>query len=349
MPGARWQDSLAARAQRTLSASLYAYVAAGSFDSVTRDEAAAEWGRIRFAPHVLRDVTSVDLSSSFLGTSTSSPIAVAPTAMQRLVHPDGELAVARAAAARGALHVVSMNSGTLFSDLGETGATWWLQAYLTQDRDLVAPALHAAATAGASAVALTVDTPFPGPKPSVPDNGFGDLTGRWRVNFTAGGDFGDGARHARDLSARDIAWIGEVTGLPVVVKGVLRPDDARRCVAAGAAGVWVSTHGGRQLDRAVSTARALPAVGAAVAGEAEVYVDGGIRSGLDVLAALSLGADGVFTGRLPLFGLAADGTAGVERVLAQLDEELEDALALAGLTTPRDAPGIAVTSDSNAL
>jgi len=141
---------------------------------------------------------------------------------------------------------------------------------------------------------------------------------------------------ARDVTEADVAWLAETTGLPVVVKGVLRPDDARRCVAAGAAAVWVSNHGGRQLDRAVASATALPAVADEVGGEVEVYVDGGVRSGLDVLTALALGADAAFLGRTPLYALAAAGEGGVARLLHELAGELLEALRLAGCRDLRE-------------
>lgn len=340
MTGVSWQPAVMSRAQRTLPSDVYAYVAAGSFDSVTRDEAHAAWQRVRFAPRVLRDVETVDLRTDWLGRQLASPLAIAPTAMQAAIHPDGEVAMARAAAERGWLHVVSINAGCRFTDLGAAGGVWWLQVYLTQDRDHVVPVLRAAADAGARALVLTVDTPFPGPKPDVPDTAFDGLDGRWRVNFSDGAAVGDAARHARDIVPEDIGWLRRVSGLDIVVKGVLRPDDARRCVQAGASAVYVSNHGGRQLDRAVTTAEVLPAVVAAVGGSVPVYVDGGIGSGLDALAALGLGADGVLLGRLPLLALAGGGAAAVSDALTRLDAELADALALGGLTTPSDAPTI---------
>lgn len=338
--GGTWHRSLVSRARDAMPDDVYAYVAAGSAESVTRDEAAAAWQRVRFAPRVLRDVRAVDLRTDWLGVPLASPVAIAPTAMQTVIHPDGEVAMAAAAARQGWLHVVSVNAGRRFADIAAAGGTWWLQVYLTEDRDHVLPVVRAAAEAGARALVLTVDTPFPGPKPDVPASAFDGLDGRWRVNFADGAAVGDAARHARDVLPGDVAWLRRTSGLDVVVKGVLRPDDARRCVQAGASAIYVSNHGGRQLDRALPTAHALPGIVPAVGGAVPVYVDGGIHCGLDVLAALALGADGVLMGRLPLLALAAGGEQAVAEVLDTVDAELADGLALGGLSTARDAPTI---------
>jgi 4-hydroxymandelate oxidase len=200
------------------------------------------------------------------------------------------------------------------------------------------PVLEGAAAAGASAIALTVDTPFPGSKYATDDESTwtGVDLSWWRVNF-ADPEFD---RWAPDLGLHDIGWLQDRSGLPVVVKGVLRADDAQRCVDAGAAAIWVSNHGGRQLDRAVSTATALREVAQAVGERVEVYVDGGVRSGVDAMAALALGAHAVFLGRPVLHALAVDGAAGVERLLTELTTELTEVLHLAGCATPREAPDV---------
>ncbi len=196
------------------------------------------------------------------------------------------------------------------------------------------PVLVEAVAQGARAVVLTADTPFPGTKYGVDD---ADWTGIdlswWRTNF-AEPESPDPWKGA--LAPDDVAWLGDRAGVPVVVKGVLRADDAVRCLDAGATAIYVSNHGGRQLDRSVPTARALREVVAAVGDRAEVYVDGGIRSGLDAMAALALGARAVLVGRPALHALALDGARGVERVLTDLSEELAEALVLAGCGTPAD-------------
>jgi 4-hydroxymandelate oxidase len=243
--------------------------------------------------------------------------------------------MARAATAAGVPHVVSSNAGFPLADVGAIGP-WWVQAYLTADRADVLPMLRAATDAGAAAVVLTADTPVVGSKRGVDDADWADLDLSWhRGNFAQHVRDAPGV-WARDVTEADIGWLAETTGLPVVVKGILRPDDARRCVAAGAAAVWVSTHGGRQLDRAVASATALPTVAGEVGGEVEVYVDGGVRSGLDVLTALALGADAVFLGRTPFYALATAGEAGVARLLEELADELLEALRLAGCRDLRE-------------
>jgi 4-hydroxymandelate oxidase len=341
--GERWLGSLEERARAGLPPEVLEYVVQGAREGVSVAEATAAWSSVRFRPHVLRDVTHVDTGARLLGRPAAVPFAVSPTTLQRAVHPDGELAMARAVHDAGSVMVVSSNAGTPFSDIGRTGVRWWVQAYLPQDRTLAAPLLQRAVDGGAEAVVLTVDTPVVGTKYAAGDQVVWDVIddGILQVNFDPGYADAPGADKAIDLGERDIAWLTETTGLPVVVKGVLRGDDARRCVDAGVAAVWVSNHGGRQLDRAATTASSLPGVVQGVAGAVDVYVDGGIRSGLDVLAALSLGADAVFLGRTPLLALVG-GEAGVARALAELGEELVEAMRLAGCTSVADTRDLAV-------
>jgi 4-hydroxymandelate oxidase len=335
-----WLAGLEERARENLPAPVFEYVTQGARESVTAQEAAAAWAQVRFRPRVLLDVANVDISVDLVGASSAVPWAVAPTTLQRAVHPDGELAVARATAAAGGLMVVSSNAGTSFAEIGATGVRWWLQVYLPHERSLAEPMLDRAVAAGAEAVVLTVDTPVVATKYAVAEPVWDVVDpGLVRVNFDPGFDATPGAEKATDLGPQDIAWLEERTGLPVVVKGVLRADDARRGVEAGARAVWVSNHGGRQLDRAASTAACLTEVLAAVNGAAEVYVDGGIRCGLDVLAALALGADAVFLGRLPLWALA-EGESGVARMHVDLREEVVEAFRLAGCARVTDARGL---------
>lgn len=336
-----WQEELVERVRATLPPHVWHFFATGAREGVALAESAEAWRAVRFRPRVLRGMAAPDPSTALLGTPTSSPVAVAPTSMQRLAHPGGEVEMARAANAAGTVAVVSSNAGMPFAEIGETGAAWWLQAYLTAERDLIAPTLRKAVAAGARAVVLTVDTPTPGTKYDIDHAAFGDLAGVYGANHpdVVRGET-PGSEHAHDLGVADIEWLGDVTGLPVVVKGVLRPDDAQRAVESGARAVWVSNHGGRQLDRSVPTASALPSVAAAVTGQCEVYVDGGVTSGLDALAALALGARGVFLGRLPLYGLADSGAEGAQRVLDAVAEELREALLLAGCSVPADAPSV---------
>jgi 4-hydroxymandelate oxidase len=339
--GRPWRESLEERAREALPAPVLEYVLQGAGEGVTAGEANEGWRQVRFAPRVLRDVSEVDLTVDLLGRPARVPWGVAPSTLQRAVHPDGELAMARATAAAGTVMVVSSNAGTTFDAIADTGVRWWVQAYLPADRSLADGLLARARAAGAEAVVLTVDTAVVGTKyhagPPVWDVVDPSLL---RVNFDPGYHDGvPGAAKATDLGPADLTRLRDATGLPVVVKGVLRPDDARACVDAGAAAVWVSTHGGRQLDRVAGTARCLPAVVDAVGERAQVYVDGGIRSGLDVLAALALGADAVFLGRSPLLALV-DGEAGVARLHDELAAEVVEAFRLSGCRCVADAPAV---------
>src|SRR5680860_968181 len=336
----RWVQSLEQLAGEVLPEPVHRYFRQGAGDCVSTDEATAAWGRYRFLPHVLRDVTAVDTATSVLGTTIGSPFAIAPTTLQRAAHVGGEIAMARAVASMGSLMVVSSNAGSTFAAIAETGVEWWLQAYLCANRTTCKPLLDAAVLAGAKAIVLTVDTPIVGTKHDDAAGSVWDsVDPRWlRVNFPDGYGSSPGDEKATDLGAHDIAWLREMTGLPVVVKGVLRGDDARRCVDAGASAIWVSNHGGRQLDYSVTTADALGAIVEEVGVDAEVYVDGGVRNGRHGLAALALGARGVFLGRPPLYALAIDGSDGVSRLLTGLNEELGESMRLSGVSRAADLP-----------
>jgi len=329
---ARYVDAVEQRAAELLPEPVYRYVRQGARDGTTTAEASAAWDRFRFLPQVLRDVTDVDLRTTVLGTPLRSPFAIAPTAMQRAVHPDGEAEMGRGVARADSLMVVSSNAGSTFEDIATTGVAWWSQVYVTADRSACLPLVERAVANGARALVLTADTPVVGTKYDGEGQTVWDLLepGWLHSNFPAGYGEAAGDAKATDLGPQDVEWLGRVSGLPVVVKGVLRADDARRCVDAGAAAVWVSNHGGRQLDQAAATADRVRAVTAAVGDACEVYVDGGVRTGRHALAALALGARAVFLGRPPVYALAADGADGVARLLDELDEELEETLRLAG-------------------
>lgn len=337
----RYVDSVEQLARERLPEEVFLYFSQGAGEGLTAEVAAAAWEQLRFLPRVLRDVTDVDVSTTLLGTELRSPFAIAPTTLQRAAHPDGEVAMAEAARASGSLVVVSSNAGSRFADIGAVGAPWWLQIYVTADRSVTVPVVESAVEAGARALVLTADTPVVASK-QVGTRSVWEVTDpSWvRANFADVAAPAVATEKATDLGPQDIAWLADRYELPVVVKGILHAADARRCVDAGAAAVWVSNHGGRQLDRAVATADALEAVAAEVAGAAEVYVDGGVRRGSDALAAVALGARAAFLGRSPLFALAGGGPEGVERLLAALTEELTEVLRLAGFAAleglPRD-------------
>jgi 4-hydroxymandelate oxidase len=339
--GSGYADEVEALARTRLPEAVHRYFRQGARDSVSALEAEYAWDAYRLVPRVLRDVSDVRTTVSLLGTEYPSPFAIAPTTMQRAAHPDGEIAMARGAADAGALLVLSSNAGSTFEDVAATGVDWWLQMYVTAERPASKPVLERAVAAGAKAVVLTADTPVVATKFDGDGETVWDLAEpSWlRVNFPPGYDDEPGHEKASDLGPQDVDWLQDVTGLPVVVKGVLNPFDARRCVEAGAAAVWVSNHGGRQLDYAVATADALGAVATEVGDHAEVYVDGGVRCGRHALVAGSLGARAVFVGRPPLFALAAGGSPSVEKLFHELRTELVEALRLAGTPDWNAVPG----------
>jgi 4-hydroxymandelate oxidase len=317
------------------------YFNQGAGPGVSAGEAVDAWDRIRFRPRVLRNVAHVSTSITVLGHELATPVLVAPTAMQRAAHPEGEVATARATAACGSLLELSSNSGSWFKDIAATGTPWWLQLYVRRDRGVTAAFLQRAAEACAAAIVFTADTPVVGSKYSADKTIHELCPSDYHLINIDQGDLPDRAlEQADDLTPDDIGWVREVSGLPVVVKGVLRSDDARIVVAAGAAAVQVSNHGGRQLDLSVTAVDALPEIVDALAGTgAEVYVDGGIRRGEHVLAALALGARAVFLGRPVLWALTAGGDSGdggaegVAHVLTTLTDELVHAMKLAGART----------------
>jgi 4-hydroxymandelate oxidase len=255
-----------------------------------------------------------------------------------MAHPDGERATARGAAAAGALMTVSTSASTSLADVAavEPGAPKWFQLYRLHSPAHTADLAGRAGRAGYTALVLTVDLPAMGRRLRDVVNDFSLPAGLPLANVPA--DAGVPRAPNPVWTLDDIGRFGDLSGLPVVVKGVLRGDDAERCVGAGAAAVWVSTHGGRQVDPVVPSAQALPEVVAAVGEEVEVYADGGLRAGSDVLTALALGARAVFVGRPAVWGLAAGGADGVARVVADLSEELAHTMVLCGLPSVRDVP-----------
>jgi 4-hydroxymandelate oxidase len=328
----RWTDQLEELARQALPEAVHRYIRQGARDGVTAAEAVEAWDRFRFLPAVLRDVTEVDCSTELLGTPVSSPFAIAPTTLQKAVHPDGELAMARAATSCESLLVVPCSSGTTFEEIAETGVAWWVQVYVPSDRLACKPLLDRAVAAGASAVVLTADAPVSGTRyDDGPESVREAAEPSWtRANYPEGYDELRGHETAVDLGPQDIDWLRKTTGLPVVVKGVLRRSDARRCADAGASAVWVSNHGGRRLDRVAATADCLQGVVDEVGEDVEVYVDGGVRNARHALTAVALGARGVFLGRPPMYALAVDGSEGVVRLVDSLVMELVETMRLAG-------------------
>lgn len=331
----------------------YDYYASGADDERTLRDSEQVYGRIRLRPRVLVDVSRRSTESTVLGRRVAFPVLVAPTAFQRMAHPDGEIATARAAAALGTVMTVSTWATATLEEVREAagaGAGLWSQLYVYRDRGITRALIERAEEAGCEALVLTADTPLLGRRERDIRNGFTLPAGLSIANLAApGGEQllphkeGESglAAYVRDLldpslTWKDVDWLRSVSRLPVVVKGIVRGDDARRAVEHGAAAIVVSNHGGRQLDSTVSTVDALPEVVAAVAERAEVYVDGGVRRGTDVLKALALGARAVFIGRPVLWGLAVGGQEGVTQVLAALRDEFDLAMALAGCASVGD-------------
>ncbi len=324
--------TLEADAAACLDPAVHAYIGRGAGDSVAANSAA--WGELRIKPRLLRDVTEISTATMVLGERVAAPIMIAPTAMHRLACPAGELATARAAAQAGVTYVVSMAATTSIEDIAGAAPTGrlWMQAYVRRDRGITRACLERAGAAGCRAVVLTVDSP--GIPSYDPRSGPSLNRGLPLPNLAPGQDQPDvlavAADYATDLTFDDLADVRSWTGLPLVVKGILRGDDASRCLDAGADAIAVSNHGGRQVPGCLPTAHALPDVVQAVAGRADVYVDGGIRSGADVLRALAVGATAVMVGRPVLWGLAIDGESGAAAVLEQFAADLTRSMALCG-------------------
>jgi 4-hydroxymandelate oxidase len=334
---AEFQDA----ARRELSEPVWDYYSAGSGEETTALEAEAAWRSYRLRPRVLRDVSAVDLTTELLGTQLASPLGVAPMAFHQLAHPEGECETVAGTSRSGCLSVVSTRSSRRIEDVATVAdSPWWFQAYGMRDRRLTECLVQRAAASGARAVVLTVDTPFVGRKQKVAGVRFAVPDDQYLINvaqhLVAGSSGRDAVEQDPSMTPDVIERLAEASGLPVLVKGVLRGDEAARCVDAGASGVIVSNHGGRQLDRAVPSALALPDVLAAVGERVPVLVDGGIRSGTDVLVALALGARAVLVGRPVLWALAAGGAAAVTSLLDGLTADLRHVMAVAGAATPGD-------------
>jgi 4-hydroxymandelate oxidase len=329
-------DAMAAQATRTMDPLTGLYINGGSGDSA--DANLAAWASFRLRPRMLRDVSHVSTESTVLGRAVDCPVLVAPTAMHRLVHPEGELATARGAAESATPYVVSMAATASIEDIAATcpAARLWMQMYVLRDRGATKEMCLRAAQAGCEALVVTVDSPVERGA-TVP---FGAVSrsinaGMPLPNLIPAGEPADVnrviERYAPDVTCDDIARLAEWSGgLPVVIKGVLRGDDARECVAAGAAGVAVSNHGGRQLPGCVPTAYALTEVVDAVGSDGEVFVDGGVRDGLDLVRALALGARAVLVGRPVLWALALGGSASVRDYLRGIKAQAAQLMGLSG-------------------
>ena len=291
-----------------------------------RDNVAA-FERRKLRPRMLVDVAEVTTRTTVLGTEIALPVLIAPLAMQRIAHPDGEEATARAAAAAGT--IICLSSAATCAPKELASGHRWFQVYVWKDRALTETAIDEAVAHGYSALVLTVDVPYIGRRER-------DLRVDFKVpeGLTVQGDL-FGQNFDATVSWRDLEWLAGY-GLPVVVKGLLTGEDAKLACEHGAAAVVVSNHGGRQLDGVPATLDVLEEVADAVDGRAEVLLDGGVRRGVDVLKALGLGARAVLIGRAMLWGLAVAGEEGVKDVLRMFREEIELGLALLGCPSPAD-------------
>ena len=372
---------LRAAARREVPRAVFDFLDGGAQDEVTLRANEADLTALWFAPRVLAGVGEIDLSATVFGRRLAVPLIGAPTGLTGMLHPRGELAVARALDRAGGLYALSTLASTSIEELArEVPGPSWFQLYLWRDRGIVRDLVQRAQTSGYGALVVTVDVPRLGSRERDRRNSFGvpprltprlfaDSLGRPRwtsrtlrdprvtaasITTVHQGTVADPASLVNYINGQfdpalswdDLAWArAEWTG-PLVVKGILRADDARRAVDAGADGVVVSNHGGRQLDGAVSAIATLPAVVDAVGADAEVFMDGGIRRGTDIVKALALGARACLVGRALLYGLAAGGDAGTERAMTILVEELRLAMALVGCGAVAELDGTLLHFDT---
>jgi 4-hydroxymandelate oxidase len=334
-------SEIEAEARQRLDPALYDYFAGGADDEVSLRANVAAYRRVTLLPRVLRGVGTPDLRLSLLGIECATPILIAPTAFHRLAHPEGELATARGAARAGTILVLSMASTTAVESVAECARSGnesrlWFQLNLQPDLEFSRAIVRRAEAAGCRALVVTVDAAVFGNRERDRRNAFLDLPeGLHCENLREQGAGTEPGRVRRivfwpELSWEQIDWLRSETRLPVVLKGIVHPDDARLAVEHGVSAIIVSNHGGRQLDGVPATLDLLPAVASAVAGRVPVLVDGGIRRGTDIVKALALGATAVAVGRPILWGLAVAGAEGVAHVLETLKLELARALALCG-------------------
>jgi L-lactate dehydrogenase (cytochrome) len=365
-------------ARRRLPAGVFDYVDGAAWDEVTKRRNESDLQALMLRPRMLVGATQIDLATEVLGRRVAVPLLGAPTGLTGLVHHEGEVAIAQAVHEAGGLYVLSSAASRTLEDVAAANpGPRWFQLYVGRDRGLAQALLERARATGYEAVVVTVDVARPGPRERDQRNGFvvpprvtartlvdGVRRPRWTANFLSRprilseslllsvAEEGQAARLGEligrqfdpALSWRDIAWVQEHWDGPLLIKGILRGDDARQAASLGLAGVIVSNHGGRQLDHVTSTIRALPEVVEAAGGELEVFMDGGIRRGVDIVRALALGARGVLAGRALVYGLGAGGPAGARRAMQILVDELRLAMTLLGCRSVRELDSSWVTA-----
>jgi 4-hydroxymandelate oxidase len=331
-------------ARDKMSAMAYEYVSGGAGDELTLKWNQSAYTDIRLRPRVLVDVSHINTSVRLFGRELPHPILLAPTAYHKLIHPEGEIATVRGAAAARAAMIVSSFATVKFEEVARAaaGSPVWFQLYVQPDRGFTRALVQRAEVAGCEALCLTVDTPVLGARNRETRIGFSLPAGMTRANLEGLSGINPSAAHRPPegaiysavleprLTWKDVDWLRGFAKVPVLLKGVLDADDAKRAVEAGVAGLVVSNHGARNLDTVPATVTALPRIADVVAGRIPILIDGGIRRGTDVLKALALGASAVAIGRPYLYGLAVDGSAGVSRIVQILRTELEMAMALTG-------------------
>jgi 4-hydroxymandelate oxidase len=338
---------LETKARELLPQTAYDYYASGANDEITLRENRAAYERLTLLPRMLVDVSDRHMGTTALGQPISMPILIAPTAFQGLAHPDGEVATVKAAGASKTLMTLStLSTFSIEEVMAVATGPVWFQLYVFKDRAISVSLVKRAEVAGCKAIVFTVDAPLLGRRERDVRNQFKLPAGLSVKNLLPAGlkEFPDtiaGSGLALYIASlldpaltwNDIEWLTGITKLPVLVKGILRLDDALLAVNHGASGIIVSNHGARQLDTTPATISVLPEIADAVGGKAEVYVDGGIMRGTDVLKAIACGARAVFIGRSVLWGLASGAEAGVRYVLEMMRQELDLAMALCGCPT----------------
>jgi 4-hydroxymandelate oxidase len=340
-------DQVEAAARQVMGEMAYAYYSGGAEEELLVKENINAWKRWQLFPRVLRDVSRISTRTTVLGDHVEMPILIAPTAIQRLATPEGECATARGAARAGTVMTLSSLSNTPLREVATAGggAPQWMQIYILKDRGRTKATVEQVVEAGYRALALTVDAPVSGLRSSELRGGvhlpndleLPNLADEQSAHAQSQGFMAVVSREFDpSITFDDVTWLAEISGLPVVVKGVARGDDAVECINAGAAGVVVSNHGGRQLDDAPATASVLPEIVQALGGSGEVFVDGGVRKPADVVKALSLGARAVLLGRPILWALAAGGEDGVVDLLTWFAHELRRTMALCGAASISD-------------
>ena len=344
MDGLLTLDDAERMAEEVVPPDAWSYIAGGAGDERTLRWNREAFSRCRLRYRVLVDVSAVTTETTVLGTPVSMPVLVAPMAFQAIAHEEGEVATARGAAAAGTLMCLSTVATSTPADVAAAApdAPRWLQIYVFRDREVSDQVIEQALEAGFTALVLTADLPVYGMRHREARTGFAapEDTVPAIVAARARGGEREG-HHSLGLLESGLQWdyvteLRERFAVPVVVKGLVTSEDARLACEHGASAVIVSNHGGRQLDGSIASLEALPDVVEAVDGRAEVYLDGGVRRGTDVLTALALGARAVLVGRPALYGLAFGGSKGVEQVLGILREEIENGLALLGCRSPEE-------------